>query len=515
MSWQDIVVSNKILGHISSGIYRTPAGAIKELISNSFDASATRVAVTTNQPSFDVITCRDNGTGMTPEKFMQMMRGGIGDSSKRVDHQERTSFGRPVIGRLGIGLLGIAQVCHEFTVTSHHKETQTAFKATVKMMDFLREKVEEVDPRENDTEIDVGKFSIEHIEYDSEQAGTYVVASDMRSVFVRRFRDSFSFPLPSRYSAFLEVIHKHRSAKELGDYWQMVWGLTVACPVPYLEEVFDWESVEASKEFKTNFAELKQEIESYSFRVVVDGLTLHKPNVYPNPAKRRNGLPMTGRIFPVNYDLKVYSRPLKLRGYIYLQDGQAVEPIGVRGILVRIRNVAIGDYDTTLFGYPKIEGPRFNWLSGEVYVEEGLENALNIDRDSFQEMNEHFTKFQQTMYEELDRVFSEAGRGVTTRSKLKRKQQQDERQLSFQKVLSEELGGAYEIVEVEKASSPIEIDTKGQKLLIDRKSSDFPRSKSKREIAELAATAYELSLLVSPPERKERFYELLYRFLEL
>jgi DNA mismatch repair ATPase MutL len=78
MDWQTIVVSSKILGHISAGVYRSPAGAIKELVSNAFDANATRVAITTNWPSFDIITCRDNGSGMTPEQFRQIMQGGIG-----------------------------------------------------------------------------------------------------------------------------------------------------------------------------------------------------------------------------------------------------------------------------------------------------------------------------------------------------------------------------------------------------------------------------------------------------
>lgn len=67
MDWQNIIVSSKILGHISAGVYRSPAGAIKELVSNAFDANATRVAITTNWLSFDIITCRDNGSGMTLE----------------------------------------------------------------------------------------------------------------------------------------------------------------------------------------------------------------------------------------------------------------------------------------------------------------------------------------------------------------------------------------------------------------------------------------------------------------
>ena len=106
-NWREIKVSSKILGHISAGIYRSPAGAIKELVSNAFDADATRVAITTNWPSFDIITCRDNGTGMTQQKFKEIMDREIGDSTKRVaangDINDLTNLERPIIGWLGIG----------------------------------------------------------------------------------------------------------------------------------------------------------------------------------------------------------------------------------------------------------------------------------------------------------------------------------------------------------------------------------------------------------------------------
>ena len=123
---ENIRVSSKILGHISAGIYRSPGGALKELISNAFDADATRVVITTNWPSFDVITCRDNGDGMTKEKFKRIMTKEIGDSNKRItndgNNKDLTNQGRPIIGWLGIGMLGIAQICHEFQIISHHRK---------------------------------------------------------------------------------------------------------------------------------------------------------------------------------------------------------------------------------------------------------------------------------------------------------------------------------------------------------------------------------------------------------
>lgn len=41
-------VSKKILADVISGIYMTPAEALKEVVSNAFDAGAHRVYISTN-----------------------------------------------------------------------------------------------------------------------------------------------------------------------------------------------------------------------------------------------------------------------------------------------------------------------------------------------------------------------------------------------------------------------------------------------------------------------------------
>jgi hypothetical protein len=332
MGWQTIQVNSKILGHITAGISSRPAGIFKELISNAFDADATRVAITTNWPSFDIISCRDNGTGMTREKFRAIMTKEIGESAKRSvtdgDILDRTALNRPIIGWLGIGMLGVAQLCHEFKVISHHRKTQTAFRATVRLMDFLREKVSEIAPDDSRGEsIDVGQFFVEEIDYEPKKAGTYVIASDMRSAFIRKFREtSGDDPLPSRFSTFLAKIHQARSIKALSDYWQMVWELAVACPLPYIDEgYFDWEKIEVDSDLKKRLISLQQSLKDYQFEVVVDGLSLRKPNRYPlvSPLTEKREK-ITGKLFPIETDKEIYGQSLKLSGYIYLQNSRAV-----------------------------------------------------------------------------------------------------------------------------------------------------------------------------------------------
>ena len=516
MAWEDIVVSSKILGHISSGVYRSAGGALKELVSNAFDANATRVVITTNWPSFDIITCYDNGIGMTSNEFRRIMKGGIGESFKRSDTDITFKLGRPVIGWLGIGMLGIAQICYEFKVISHHSETETAFQAAVRLGDYLHEKIDALNPEQASDKELVGRFTIEEIDYDPSQAGTYLVAADMRSAFVRKFREHPGPPLPSKFSSFLETVHRERSIKELGDYWQMVWELTIACPIPYMEEgPFQRSRVEASHELREKLNDLKQTLKNYQFEVVVDGLSLRKPNLYPYPSTKYDGVPMSGQLFSVDREMKIYGQSLKLLGYIYLQDGQAIEPMELRGLLIRIRNVAIGSYDPTFLNYPKIEGPRFNWLSSEIYVETGLEYALNIDRDSFNEMHPHFVRLQQIMHSLLEKAFLEASRGVKERSRVKQKEEQTKRQEALKHLLEQELGSKYELEITEDNLLPLMIDTKQGKILINNQSIWWPQSRSNRELAQRAAFAFEISMLAPEPERRARFYKLLSQLLDL
>ena len=70
------MVSSKVLGHISEGLYRGPAGVIKELVSNAFDANAKTVWISTGRPIFDVVSIKDDGDGMPLEEFKELVTGG-------------------------------------------------------------------------------------------------------------------------------------------------------------------------------------------------------------------------------------------------------------------------------------------------------------------------------------------------------------------------------------------------------------------------------------------------------
>src|SRR5215475_10668499 len=72
----------RVLARVTDGIYRQPGSAIRELISNAYDADASRVIITTDRPRFDRITVEDDGAGMSPDAIVHLLRH-IGGSAKR------------------------------------------------------------------------------------------------------------------------------------------------------------------------------------------------------------------------------------------------------------------------------------------------------------------------------------------------------------------------------------------------------------------------------------------------
>src|ERR1019366_9586633 len=114
---RDIVAAQKIIADISSGVYRSPAAAIKELVANAYDADATRVTISTDPPHLRSFTITEDGSGMTISDFLDVMAH-IGGCRKRSHGDLSPLFHRKLIGRIGIGLLSVAQLGTRFYLSS-------------------------------------------------------------------------------------------------------------------------------------------------------------------------------------------------------------------------------------------------------------------------------------------------------------------------------------------------------------------------------------------------------------
>ncbi len=417
MAREPINVAASVIADVSAGIYRSPAGALKELLSNAFDADAKTVRVSTGWPEFRTFTCSDDGLGITPAKFKQIMTH-IGGSTKR-DVGELSASGRPLIGRIGIGILSIAQICRRFTVVSSVAGQPTKFQAKIDLEPFLLAEARRAKLGQSiETEtgrVRIGEYEIEEAEERKDAHYTRFVMEQIDVGFRQRLTDvpqirggitpkKFTKGTMEDYLAAVET----GTVAEHGAYAQMIWELAITAPVEYLD---DGPVVDAPA-----LAHLRERHAKYGFKAYLDGVELRKPiRLPPKPVRS-----IEHRIYPIQHERKLTDgRILRVNGYMHWQKGRVL-PRELQGILVRVRNVAVGTYDPTYLGYPHHEGWKFSQMSGEIYIDEGLDQAVNIDRASFRESDEGFIELQSFLFEKL-KGGADEGAGIFTAIKAETK----------------------------------------------------------------------------------------------
>jgi len=409
-----IDVAASVIADISAGIYRTPAGALKELISNAFDADARTVRITTNAPHFRTFTCTDDGLGLTPEKFKQVMRL-IGGSSKRDQGDVSPVFGRPLIGRIGIGLLAIGQICRRFEVFSSAKGSAVKFRAQIDLEPYMRAEARRTQlgspvELEKGGAVKIGEYEIEEAEEEPSRHYTRVVMESIIPGFQQQLLSQPTIQLgvtPKSFkkadmAAFLASVSKD-TVSEHGAYAQLIWELAVSAPTQYLPD--------GPVRNQSRLNDLRARVKDYNFTAFIDGVELFKPILLPT----RRSIPC--KLHPhLDLDKSLPGgRRLRARGYLFWQK-ERILPRELQGVLVRVRNVAIGSFDPTYLGYPKHEGWKFSQLCGELYVDEGLDEAINIDRASFRETDEAYLALQNFLFQRLGKA-TDQGAGIFTNIK--------------------------------------------------------------------------------------------------
>ena len=107
-----IKVSGAIVKHLSVGLYRNYALAIKEQISNAYDAGATEVKIKLDLRNKKIII-RDNGRGMSHGQFKEEFLN-IGRHTTPAKNPDE--LGRMRIGTFGIGFLAPLPYCKKMVV---------------------------------------------------------------------------------------------------------------------------------------------------------------------------------------------------------------------------------------------------------------------------------------------------------------------------------------------------------------------------------------------------------------
>jgi hypothetical protein len=532
-----IRVADITIAQLSRGLYRSTATAFKELVNNAYDADATAVRINTNFPEFNFFSCVDNGSGMSLEGFRRYFsEEGIGSCVKRKGNRDITdNYSRPIIGRLGIGMLAVGQLCNSFEIESHYVDddgTGKAYHANIILLEDTISDIEDVirDTKLAEKEVEVGQWEYEEIPYDETKKGFSIYSWDVRDTFRNEMktglderRERVSFDLSDLHSEFYSKIDK--SIRESQPYLEAIWELSLLCPIAYYGNTEEYpikmssvNQLDSGGEREAE--ELRKAIEmirtrqskflSENFRVFFDGIELRRYIQFPT---RTDVVP---RVYFIDFDGNIAGIRLAFSGYLFAQT-KAIRPLELNGVQIRLRGVGIGGYDSTFLRYyEEIETIRSRWVSGEIFIDSGLEVALNIDRDSFNEHDEHFKKLQSELHSKIGIVFNKMkalASEETAQSRLDKERQLvrrlehivAERTHAKFRLTERDLGKGAPVVEVNEDKGEVILNTAAKPL----------RKKKANTIIRHVSSAYYIAKTMAESEDEEWdiFYNLIKEIL--
>jgi hypothetical protein len=382
-----------ILNELSTGTYVSYSRALKELLSNAWDAGSQNVQIKI-AADLSEITILDDGTGMSEEDIRQrFLRLGGSSSSRGAVRQ-----GRRLIGHKGIGALSVIPICREVRVLTTQANSADRVEAVLDIS-----KVIEKTKQQEDLD--------SHYVYTLNKWGNEPPDTHYTFITLRQLTPDIKEFLEVKGVTTEEYIS---SVSELGGLEQLKWELAMVSPVAYLKEGPFIENVEP-------MAAIKRELEKANFKVFVNSEQLLKPVVLPSSDikyTRKYKRTIDYEIYPIDYA----DDDLAFRGYIFSQ-ATAIMPADLRGALIRLNNVAVGSYDINWLKYQKSMGPRLVLTSGEIYVYKGLDDALLIDRDRFRETDPNYRRFRDLVHATVRESFGGATTRSRTRSRLEKQKQ--------------------------------------------------------------------------------------------
>ena len=487
----------RVLARVTDGIYRQPGSAIRELVSNAYDADAAQVVIKTDRPRFRTLSVEDDGIGMTPATIAHLLHH-IGGSAKRsLEGAElgitnnadpaRSPSGRRLIGKIGIGLFSVAQLTHRFQIIT--KTDGDPFRTVASVV--LRQYSDEgAPPPDEHGEYEAGLVKVwREPAADTDSHGTTIILTDIRPQTrdTLRSRDLWAAvdsdralapeeardlrppdfhigrvrpddadvlqsdggaynslpwsrddPPEAAFERLVDAVWQHvergtpnPQLERIFDYYlRMVWQLSLAIPAPYVlgnpfdlllqDRLYLFEMPKSGRAAPAEFelahnetVRMTRSIGSAAdvgsdFTVLVDDLRLARPLVFTD-------LPETSHA--VKKPILVVGRcreefegvPPELTGgplefEAYLMWAPKIAPTEHQGVLVRVHGSSGTLFDPTFMRYQVSEQTRLRQISCEIFVSEGLEAALNIDRESFNYAHPHVVYITKWLHASLRRV---------------------------------------------------------------------------------------------------------------
>ncbi|MXN66709.1 hypothetical protein GR183_17480 [Stappia sp. GBMRC 2046] len=479
--------SERIIARVTDGIYREPWAAFRELIANAYDADATSVVVETGAPDFAQVTVRDNGNGMSPDTLAYVLRS-IGGSSKRThagavlhtsdtEDADLSPGGRPLIGKIGIGLFAVAQLTQHFQIITKASGDKMRTSATVRLKTHDEDRLREAEEEYVAGTVTIKSENVPEDEISSHGTSIvlYALRPEIRRVLqsLRRWHSSLAEGVDGRPVTERPIYHIGVSEGALGknstpiegkfpweasdsprekfeglfaaaaegsgkaskpanlehfdEYLRLIWKLSLSLPLDYIYgHPFDIKGDSGIILYdvpsgKGQAAEINvpadrslREFLSLTagshdpcggFSVNLDGIQLARPIELPRKLRKysRVGAPVmmiSKEEAPFKEsDLERAGGKLSFEAYLYWNS--KIIPKDTAGVLIRVRDASGTLFDQSFLNYQISEQTRLRQITAEIFVHDGLDSAINIDRESFNYSHPHFLYVQRWLHKSL------------------------------------------------------------------------------------------------------------------
>jgi hypothetical protein len=383
----EIKVASRIIDYLSSGLYHTPAACLKELINNAYDADAKIVNVFV-KPDAGRIIITDDGSGMSRAEFEKHFAR-VSESHKR-DTGEKTKSGRSKIGKIGIGFIAANELCETMEIFSTKEDSADLLHVIIDFKE-MRKPIEERSKENSD--VKKADYEGEILTAEPEEHYTQIILTDVRgeasNILSGAKKSEGDGKLISLYGKKHTTIGDLLRTTTLKSwdvfdfYSKTMLEISLNVPVKYHD---NWLPKITSFD-----AYIPQSVDETDFTVYYDGTELRKPTVFSSK---------DSIIEEFHYE----GVGISAKGYFYAQHG-SIRPQEIQGLMVRIRNAAVGEYDGSFWGYPNTDQPLIQkWVSMEVYADDRLEEAMNIDRRTLRVTHPAYVELQAAIHQHLRRM---------------------------------------------------------------------------------------------------------------
>lgn len=328
-----ITVDKRIVRILSASTYDNFPNALKEIVTNSYDADASSVEIKIDLKN-ERITIEDDGFGMTESDFSLYLK----IAGMKRGKKPRTPSGRLVIGQFGVGFLSVFPFFKNYAIETKQSSSSEILNAEIPCHLYF-----------GSNSVDISEIKV--------QGGVRQDKSKQNKHYTRIVLSGFT----TLSKAFFYPKKKSKPTKNSilnNDSIDILkWRLSEDLPLKYsdsrLNKLFDKFTPNIPFVVKVNNEILLRQ--SYGKEI----LEIHKKD-----------FDEVGKI--------------KFRYFICTNREAINTPI--EGRYLKIRNLNAGVGDRTTFGLGTEVGgarSRLHWLSGEIHIIEGLNDLITVSRDKF------------------------------------------------------------------------------------------------------------------------------------